>query len=353
MLWVDKHRPRCLDDFLIHRDIADSLKKLVSTGDCPHTLFYGPNGGGKKTLVVALLREIFGEGAAKVQVESRPWTIEIPGGRRLEVEMTTVRSNYHMELSPSDVGRQDRYVVQEIIKDMARNRPLGDKHAFKVLVLGEVDRLTKLAQHSLRRTMEKYSAACRLVMCCNNISKVIDPIRSRCLCIRVAAPPAQEAAQMLQHVASSESIRLPADLANRIVEHCGGNLRRCLLSLEVCHSQQYPFKDQQEIPGMDWENYIQEIVNDILAEQSPKRLYLIRGKLYELLANCIPPEVIFQKLVTGLLTKLDDQLKRDVCKWAAHYEHKMQQGAKAIFHLEAFVAKFMSIYKSWAVMVFG
>jgi len=114
--------------------------------------------------------------------------------------MTTVSSNFHVEMNPSDVGNNDRYVVQEIIKvnlivddrsrvlrlralhrglwlhlqDMARSRPIdttGQK-GFKVLVLDEVDRISKEAQHSLRRTMEKYSAACRLVLCCNNVSKV-------------------------------------------------------------------------------------------------------------------------------------------------------------------------------------
>jgi hypothetical protein len=46
------------------------------------------------------------------------------GARKIEVELTTVSSNHHVELNPSDAGFQDRYVVQEIIKEMAKNRPL-------------------------------------------------------------------------------------------------------------------------------------------------------------------------------------------------------------------------------------
>jgi len=36
--------------------------------------------------------------------------------RVLEVELTLVSSNHHVEMNPSDVGNNDRYVVQEILK---------------------------------------------------------------------------------------------------------------------------------------------------------------------------------------------------------------------------------------------
>lgn len=354
MLWVDKYRPTTFDKFVIHKDVADSLSKLVASGDFPHTLFYGPPGAGKKTLVVALLREIYGAGAEKIKVETRPWQIELPH-RKLEVELTCVSSNYHVEMNPGDVGNNDRYVVQEIIKEMAKSRPLdiqGNK-GFKVLVLNEVDRLSREAQQALRRTMEKYSSACRLVMCCSNLARVMDPVRSRCLCVRVAAPTEKEIMEVVYHVAKKEGLSVPSALAARLAQYSQRNLRRALLSFEVCRVQQYPFKEDQQVTPTDWELYIQEIATDILQEQSPKRLYLVRGKVYELLVNCVPPELLLRCLLNELLKKLDDDLKQEAVHWAAFYEHRLQEGQKAIFHIEAFIAKFMSLYKSWAIMAFG
>ena len=57
-LWVDKHRPRCLDQLRVHSKPARQLQKLLAGGDCPHLLFYGPSGAGKKTLCLATLREV-------------------------------------------------------------------------------------------------------------------------------------------------------------------------------------------------------------------------------------------------------------------------------------------------------
>ncbi|KAI3437047.1 AAA domain-containing protein [Psidium guajava] len=342
MLWVDKYRPKALDQVVVHEDVAQNLKKLVSEQDCPHLLFYGPSGSGKKTLITALLRQMFGSSSDKVKVENKNWKVDA-GTRTIDIELTTLSSTHHVEMNPSDAGFQDRYIVQEIIKEMAKNRPIDTKgkKGFKVLVLNEVDKLSREAQHSLRRTMEKYSASCRLILCCNSSSKVTEAIRSRCLNIRINAPGEDQIVKVLEFIAKKEGLQLPAGFAARIAGKSNRSLRRAILSLETCRVQQYPFTINQAIPPMDWEEYVSEIVSDIMKEQSPKRLFQVRGKLYELLINCIPPVIILkvkvhfshhlylhrvistslslQRLLYELLRKLDAELKHEVCHWAAYY----------------------------------
>lgn len=65
-LWVDKHRPKTLDTLDFHRDVSERLKGMVQRGDFPHLLVYGPSGAGKKTRILALLREAFGGAIEKV-----------------------------------------------------------------------------------------------------------------------------------------------------------------------------------------------------------------------------------------------------------------------------------------------
>ena len=66
-LWVDKFRPNSLSQLDFHTEQADQLSNLARSTEFPHMLVYGPSGAGKKTRVMALLKEIYGSGAEKVQ----------------------------------------------------------------------------------------------------------------------------------------------------------------------------------------------------------------------------------------------------------------------------------------------
>jgi replication factor C subunit 3/5 len=123
--------------------------------------------------------------------------------------------------------------------------------------------------------------------------------------------------------------------------------------LEATKVDQYPFIEEQKVRTPDWQRFVDDLGRIICEEQSPQRLLLARSKMYELLVNCIPADVVIKSLTEVLLRRVDDQIRHQVTRWAAFYEHRMQTGAKPIFHLEGFVAKFMSIYKRWVLESFG
>eukprot|EP00127_Corallochytrium_limacisporum_P000075 Clim_evm14s3 gene=Clim_evmTU14s3 len=354
-LWVDKYRPREFSQCSFHDDINDRMKCLLQAGgekgkassspDFPHLLVYGPSGAGKKTRIMCLLRGLYGPGVERMKMDTK--TYQTAGGTKFEV--TSIASNYHIELSPAEAGNNDRIVIQEALKEIASAQQLdaGQQKAFKVVVLNEVDALSRNAQAALRRTMEKYASTCRLILYCTNVSKVIAPIRSRCLGVRIPAPTDVQISSILHDVADAEGFDLPEDFARKVSAASGRNARRALLMLEAARMRQYPFKANQEVPQPDWEIYVQGTAKLILAKQDPEQLLLVRGRLYEILAHCIPVSLIIRKLVEYLSPRLDDQLKVDLMKWAAFYEHRASQGSKEIFHLEAFVAKFMALYKKF------
>lgn len=134
------------------------------------------------------------------------------------------------------------------------------------------------------------------------------------------------------------------------------NLRKALLMLEAAKVQSAgnsAIPENQLLPTADWEVYIKQLATDITKEQSPQTLMIARDKLYELLVNCIPASIILKYLTGELLNNLDDSVKLEVIEWAAFYEHRLATGSKDVFHLEAFIAKFMAIYKKYLNDLFG
>uniref|UniRef100_A0A914CIE9 Replication factor C subunit 3 n=1 Tax=Acrobeloides nanus TaxID=290746 RepID=A0A914CIE9_9BILA len=299
-------------------------------------------GAGKRTRIHCLLKELYGSGADTVQLISR--NFQTVSGKKLDI--TCVSSNYHIELTPSDVGIYDRVVVQEIIKQAAEtfNLEMVAQKPFKVVVLMEADNLTKDAQHTLRRTMEKYAGSCKLILCCQSVTKVIDPLRSRCMVIRVPAPSDNDISDALKRVVSKEQINVRDRMIEQIVEKSNGNMRRALLLLEATHNQYSAILDTQKVAVPEWEEYLKETAQLMIRTQNPDTLLKVRQRMYEMLCRCIPSEVLFVRLLDELLPNCEAKIRGEVIAAAAKFEHSHNLGSKDIYHLDAFVATFMHIY---------
>eukprot|EP01147_Barroeca_monosierra_P011073 gene11073-3139_t len=350
-LWIDKHRPKQFEALTFHHGISEQLKTLAASGDVPHLLFYGPPGAGKKTRVYSFLHEMYGKSSDKLKIEHRSFKAT----PSKTVDITTIASTYHIEINPSDVGIDDYHVVRILLKEIASSPQLDKSHhAFKLVIISEADQLTRKAQQALRRIMEKYVNNCRYILVCNSSSKILSPIRSRCLALRIGAPSIDEMAQALVGVGKKEGCTISSEFACKVAHASNRNLRKALLMLEATAAQSRGAKNmdvQSEIQFPDWEIFLRETAKAIISEQSPQRLLDVRQRLYELLSHCIPPDVIIKCLTQELIGHIDGQLKADVVAHAAEYEHRLCVGRKAIFHLEAFIAKFMSVYKCYLMEI--
>ena len=80
---------------------------------------YGPSGAGKKTRIVATLKELYGPGVEKIKIDAR--VFQTSSNRKLEFNI--VASVYHLEITPSDVGNYDRVVVQDLLKEVHGANP--------------------------------------------------------------------------------------------------------------------------------------------------------------------------------------------------------------------------------------
>ena len=328
MLWIEKYRPQKLDELTFNSELTVRLNFISKYENLPHIIFYGSSGAGKKTRIMALLRSIYDEEVIKKKIQERSFKYSSNNS----IDITIISSKFHIEIDPSDVGNYDKYIINEIIKE------IPDCY-FKIIVISNADLLTLNAQKSLRRIMEKYIKKCRFIFCCEDIGRISKQLSSRCSRIRVLLPDNKDVYNVLSDVCVKENINIPGNLIERIVTKSECNVSKALLLLEACYTQSYPFKSTQEIPNYDWESVISNICDIISKKSDCKILIKVRLLLYDLLTNCIPTELILKKFVE----ELKCIKKTDIILLAAKYDSRIKKGKKDIYHLEAFVVNCMKL----------
>ncbi|HIP63421.1 MAG TPA: replication factor C small subunit [Archaeoglobus profundus] len=200
-IWVEKYRPKTLDEVVGQDEVIKRLKSYVERRNIPHLLFAGPPGTGKTATAIALARDLFGEN----------W-----------------RDNF-IEMNASDERGID--VVRHKIKEFARTAPIGDA-PFKIIFLDEADALTADAQAALRRTMEMYSKSCRFILSCNYVSRIIEPIQSRCAVFKFRPVPPEAMKKRLLEIAEKEGIKITEGGLEALIYVANGDFRKAINALQ-------------------------------------------------------------------------------------------------------------------------
>ncbi|KAK9164181.1 hypothetical protein Syun_005083 [Stephania yunnanensis] len=347
--WADQHRPGSLNGFTCNKQQALLLKQMITHGNCPHVLFKGPSGSGKKALALALLREIYGDPAWNISHDLRSFHVQEKRPMRVIIPLTS--SPHHIELNLKSEPKNAKYAVMALVKEMINNRAIAPEVSatsftadYKVIVLHEADIIEENFQHLIKWIMDCHSDACKFIFCCEDDVDILDSIKSRFKVISVGSPVTHEIMEVLIQIARKENFDLPMSFAAKIATKSKQNLRKAIMALEACKAHNYPFADEQPIP-LNWEEPVVELASEILANPSPQKLHIARMKFQKLLVDFVHPKLILQMLVEQFLKGVDLSLKRELYYWHAYYDKRLPVGTTAVLKLEEFLAKFMSIYR--------
>lgn len=348
MFLIEKYNIKHPDDLLFHQDLFQKLTKLKHTenkaenhicdgvkqnqyNDMPHLIFYGHQGSGKTSLINLFLSEIYDNSIYKTK--KTHYTIHGYGNSNIDVEIN--QSNYHLILIPNNSGF-DKYLIQNVIHEYASRQILNvfkTKTKFKTVVIQNVDNLSYYAQTSLRCTMEKYIHRCKFILCAYHMARVIEPLKSRCLPIRVTLPTESEIFQTLFVISTKERINIRLKELTDISKKAERNIKKGIWLLEL-----FAIK----IPNNPtWEASIESICSMI---KSPKRhitksiLHKIKLKLYNIFITNIEMNSIFYEFTKNMLKGVDDmQTYWNIVCICTTYETKSKKGKRHVIHIEAMI----------------
>ncbi|KAJ7536426.1 hypothetical protein O6H91_12G069100 [Diphasiastrum complanatum] len=202
--WVEKYRPTSLSDVAAHKDIVETIDRLTGENKLPHLLLYGPPGTGKTSTILAVARKLYG-----IQFQ-----------------------NMILELNASDDRGID--VVRQQVQDFASTQSIcfGTRANVKLVILDEADAMTKDAQFSLRRIIEKYTRNTRFCLICNYVSKIIPALQSRCTRFRFAPLDAKNISNRLRYVIEQEGLDVTDTGLSAVVRLSNGDMRKALNILQ-------------------------------------------------------------------------------------------------------------------------
>ena len=145
-IWVEKYRPKTIDDCILPENIKKTFRDFLNTGEIPNMLLCGPPGVGKTTVAKALCNE-------------------------LGVDFYVING--------SDEGRF-LDTVRNNAKNFASTVSLSSEAKHKVIIIDEADNTGNDVQLLLRAFIEEFANNCRFIFTCNYKNKILQPLHSRC-----------------------------------------------------------------------------------------------------------------------------------------------------------------------------
>ena len=332
---VDEFAPHCYEDIFFHKEIYDRLKMMSSDNSIPHIIFHGVPGAGKKTMINIFLKMIYGDSISKLYTTA----YSIAGSGNKTKKETVQNSDHHIIINPTSTNF-DRYLVHEIVKRYAGSQTIeltqNPNSKFKTIQISNLDRLSHSAQTSLRRMIEVNASICRFIMWCDNLSNVIGPLKSRCVCIRIPRPSKGKLFSYLTYLALKKKCDPEMGTLVKIVNYSECNIKMAIWCLQL---YLYGYKYTT-----NYDDAIKHVVK-LITMCDLNKIEEIRDIFFNIWITNYEGVRIIRDIVRRLILsdKLNEKCKINIIVKTSEIEYNLLRGRREVIHFDDFVVNIMKM----------
>ncbi|EWC45177.1 replication factor C subunit 2 [Drechslerella stenobrocha 248] len=286
--WVEKYRPKTLSDVTAQDHTISVLRRTLQSSNLPHMLFYGPPGTGKTSTILALAKELYGPELMK----NRVLELNASDERGISIVREKVKNFAKTAISTASASTASKYPCPP----------------YKIIILDEADSMTQDAQSALRRTMETYSKITRFCLICNYVTRIIDPLASRCSKFRFKPLDEGNARARLNTIALAEGVKCQDGVLDTLIKVSDGDLRKAITFLQSAaklHST-VKGKDAAGDEDMDVDNSRSGKDNEVTVRSIEEISGVIPEKTIDLLMKSMEPRPHGQAVYTPVANTVQD-----------------------------------------------
>ncbi len=321
-LWIDRHAPTIQD--LPQEPVRDRLQDAVSNP--VNLVVHGPPGVGKTAAVRALARAAH----------------EDPEGDLIEINVADFFGLTKKELSEDP--RFERFItpkrkrnsskadlINYVLTESASHPPVSG--SYNTILLDNAEAIREDFQQALRRVMEQYYEATQFIITTRQPSKLIAPIRSRCVPVPMRAPTREETQEVLASIADAEGVPYDDEGISYLASYAEGDLREAVLAAQTAA------EELGELKGTDVLDPLQDVglddrIAEMLSAAETGDFQDARSILDDLLVDeGRSGEELLEEIMDAARTRYSDDRLARVATLAGEIEFDLTQGTSDRIHL--------------------
>ena len=210
--WIEKYRPKYINDIILEDNFKSKILNLIELNTLPNIIISGSSGTGKTSTIYCIARQLLKEYYKDALLE-----LNASDNRGLDIINNTII-----------------YFCQKRI------------NSIKIIIFDEADNITTKAQNSLVNLMDEYSYNTRFCFTCNDSSKIIESIQSRCLILHYKPMNNENIKKRLKYICDIEKVNYNEPGLDSIIFISQGDIRHAINNLEAIHNS-YRFVSEENV----------------------------------------------------------------------------------------------------------